>query len=363
MPDGLASTAPRNEGRATGPPQRPRFRAWSRYPTDGAGAVLIFDGDCGFCTTVARWGAHRFREGERAEASQFLDDAYLERHGLHRDDVADAAWWVDERGCRERGPRAVGMALVAGGGAWGAVGRLAFVPPTSWLAAGVYRLVVRWRYRLPGGTPACRIGAPPVGPPPGEHLARRPGGAAIARVLADAKRSALTYPEVGATLAGILPDGYHHVTRSAVVGRGPDDFLRAAAGLRTWQAHRLPGVRVHPDGVAPALGATVVVTIGVGVAALAAPCRIVGVLDEPTRAGFAYGTLPGHPEQGEEAFVVRLTDDGAVRFEVVAFSRPGGALTRLSGPIGRAVQSVAVGAYLRALHRFVDAGAATTTPA
>ena len=49
-------------------------------------------------------------------------------------------------------------------------------------------------------------------------------------------------------------------------------------------------------------GATVVVTLGTPIVALAVPCRIVSVIDGQTRWGFAYGTLPGHPEQGEEAF-------------------------------------------------------------
>ena len=65
----------------------------------------------------------------------------------------------------------------------------------------------------------------------------------------------------------------------------------------------------------------------------------------------------GTPRAREEAFVVHLLDDGAVRFDVVAFSRPGSTLTRLAGPIGRVAQSVALRGYLRALHRFVDAGA------
>ena len=51
--------------------------------------------------------------------------------------------------------------------------------------------------------------------------------------------------------------------------------------------------------------------------------------------GFAYGTLPGHPENGEEAFVVSMSPDQVVRFEIQAFSRPGGPLVRLVGPIGR----------------------------
>jgi predicted DCC family thiol-disulfide oxidoreductase YuxK len=120
-------------------------------------AILIFDGDCGFCTTSARWAQRRFRHGERAEAWQLIGDGVLERFGLSEKDVREAAWWVDDGDVRERGHRAVGRALVAGGGWRWAAGRLVLTPPVSWLAAGVYRLVVRWRYRLPGGTPACRV--------------------------------------------------------------------------------------------------------------------------------------------------------------------------------------------------------------
>jgi uncharacterized protein (UPF0548 family) len=98
----------------------------------------------------------------------------------------------------------------------------------------------------------------------------------------------------------------------------------------------------------------VVVTLGTPVLALAAPCRIVGVVDEPTRWGFSYGTLPGHPEQGEEAFVVSMSPDETVHFDIVAFSRPGDSLVRLSGPIGRGVQKVGSKGYLRALRQFVE---------
>jgi predicted DCC family thiol-disulfide oxidoreductase YuxK len=123
----------------------------------GPDAVLVFDGDCSFCTTVARWSARRFRHGERAQAWQYLSTAFLEQHHLSVDDVRDAAWWVDGDGLRERGHRAVARALLAGGGVRWPVGWLAITPPTSWIAAGVYRFVVRWRYRLPGGTPACKV--------------------------------------------------------------------------------------------------------------------------------------------------------------------------------------------------------------
>lgn len=119
------------------------------------GSVLIFDGDCSFCTSVAAWSARRFQDGDRAEAWQQLDVGALDRYGLSTPDVQSAAWWVDESGLRERGHRAIGRALYADGGLWKVLGWFVLTPPTSYLAKAIYKVVVRWRHRLPGGTPAC----------------------------------------------------------------------------------------------------------------------------------------------------------------------------------------------------------------
>ena len=76
--------------------------------------------------------------------------------GLTRDEVRSAAWWVDELG-RSRGHFAIARALTFGSG-WSAVaGHALLVPPFRWIGAAVYPAVARWRHRLPGGTPACRI--------------------------------------------------------------------------------------------------------------------------------------------------------------------------------------------------------------
>jgi uncharacterized protein (UPF0548 family) len=163
-----------------------------------------------------------------------------------------------------------------------------------------------------------------------------------------------TYADIGATLDGHQPEGFRHERDETIVGSGREAFRRAVRGLETWEAHRLPGVRVFPADREIVTGATVVVTLGTPRVALAAPCRVVRVIDRPDRWGFAYGTLPGHPEEGEEAFVVSLSPDARVRFEIVAFSRPGDALVRLAGPIGRGLQRQATHRYLRALARFVD---------
>ena len=163
-----------------------------------------------------------------------------------------------------------------------------------------------------------------------------------------------THSDIGATLAGTYPEGFHHDRYEAVLGHGPQALQRAVTGLKTWEAHRLPGMQVYPRDQEIRTGATVVVTLGTPIAALAAPCRIVGVIDGQTRWGFAYGTLPGHPEQGEESFAVSIAADGTVRFKIEAFSRPSDPLVRLSGPIGRGIQRGGTGSYLRALKRFVD---------
>jgi uncharacterized protein (UPF0548 family) len=163
-----------------------------------------------------------------------------------------------------------------------------------------------------------------------------------------------TYSDIGATLTGKRPDRFHHDHYEAVLGQGRETFERAVEGLKAWKAHRLPGMGVFPDRQEILTGATVVVTLGTSVIALAIPCRIVSVIDGQTRWGFAYGTLPGHPEQGEEAFIVSIGPDQTVRFEIEAFSRPGDPLVRLSGPIARGVQKGGTAGYLRALKRFVD---------
>jgi uncharacterized protein (UPF0548 family) len=162
-----------------------------------------------------------------------------------------------------------------------------------------------------------------------------------------------TYEDIGATLTGTSPDVFHHDRYEAVLGTGPLDFRRAVTGLKSWEAHRLPGMRVFPTNEEIRTGATVIVTFGTPLVALAAPCRIVSVIADQTRWGFAYGTLPGHPEQGEEAFVVSISPDQSVHFEITAFSRPGDPLVRLSGPVGRGIQRAGTAGYLRALKRFV----------
>jgi uncharacterized protein (UPF0548 family) len=160
----------------------------------------------------------------------------------------------------------------------------------------------------------------------------------------------LTYAEVGAT-RGELPPDYHHVSRSMVVGSGRRDFDIAADAVFDWQAQRGSGVRVEAGPVEE--GAVARLFLGPGRLAITAPARVVYVVDEPDRRGFGYGTLPGHPESGEESFVVSIRPDGSVVFSVTAFSRPATLLTRLGGPVARGFQRVMADQYCRAIRRVV----------
>jgi uncharacterized protein (UPF0548 family) len=198
----------------------------------------------------------------------------------------------------------------------------------------------------PRGDPARPAGLPPaVTRRDDQMMPVTPLSAGLASRL---RQADFTYPETGQT-AGPLPPGYHHLRRSAVVGSGAEFFARAARDVLSWQVQLRSGLRVAAPAATVSPGAVAVVGIGVGPLRVSAPCRVVYVVAEPRRQGFAYGTLPGHPETGEEAFLLEQDTGGRVTFTVIAFSRPGGVRARLAGPAGRAVQSLVTARYLRSL--------------
>ena len=155
----------------------------------------------------------------------------------------------------------------------------------------------------------------------------------------------LTYEEVGATTGPVLPKGYHHdrvLTDSARVRRsGPGP--RSCADLASSPS---AGATISPAEALIAVGSEVVATVRLGLLFIVAPSRVVYVTAEPDRFGFAYGTLPGHPERGEEAFHVTRHGDGTVRLEIVAFSRPATVIARLGRPLSRLAQARTTRLYL-----------------
>lgn len=115
--------------------------------------LLIFDGDCGFCTTAAR----KFADfaGESAEVAPW-QSLRLGDYGLTEDECSSAAYWVQD-GQSYRGTEAFAQALQVCNLPLRIVGKIMSVPPVSWLARAVYPIVAKYRYKLPGATDACRI--------------------------------------------------------------------------------------------------------------------------------------------------------------------------------------------------------------
>jgi uncharacterized protein (UPF0548 family) len=157
----------------------------------------------------------------------------------------------------------------------------------------------------------------------------------------------LTYPEIGATCGEVMPRGYRHVHRRDRLATGVEAYRRAVDGLRRWDMHRGAGLRVPASTPPPAVG----VRVTASVARLRIPCQVVWVVDEERRYGYGYGTLPGHPESGEEAFMVHLDAADQVWMDVKAFSRPARWYTRLAGPLGWLVQDLATRRYMSAMRR------------
>lgn len=115
--------------------------------------VLLYDGDCGFCTTCVHILE---RTGPDAEivAWQLTDLAEL---GITEAQAAAAVQWVrvDDTICS--GHEAIAAVLGTAGGIWKVIGRTILLPGISSMAARLYRLVAANRYRLPGSTPACAV--------------------------------------------------------------------------------------------------------------------------------------------------------------------------------------------------------------
>ena len=118
--------------------------------------VLIYDGDCAFCTSSVRFIERRIPTTAEIVAWQFADLAAL---GTTAERAERELLWVRAPGQVVGGAEAVAALLVDSGGWWRVLGRAAQAPLLRWIARAVYRLVAANRHRLPGGTPACALPA------------------------------------------------------------------------------------------------------------------------------------------------------------------------------------------------------------
>lgn len=169
-------------------------------------------------------------------------------------------------------------------------------------------------------------------------LLRRPGAELVESFLQRERLAQFTYAAVGATRAAEgLPRGFTVDRHEVVLGSGDECWAAAKAALREWR-HFDTGWSEVAGRPAVQVGVTVAVVIRHWGFWSMNSARIVYVIDEADRFGFAYGTLPGHAECGEERFLVRRDGEGGVRYELMAFSRPRAWLAWLGYPVVRGLQ-------------------------
>ena len=166
---------------------------------------------------------------------------------------------------------------------------------------------------------------------------REPSERDVAEFISSQSNLPFTYTEVGATNAS-PPAGYTVDHNRIQLGHGEATYRLAVEGLKNWRQFDLGWVTVVPRGVAIESGATVAVKArAFGTWSLNA-CRVVYVVDESRRFGFAYGTLPDHVERGEERFLIEWLEDDSVWYDILAFSRPQHPFVKLSVPLARMLQ-------------------------
>ena len=170
---------------------------------------------------------------------------------------------------------------------------------------------------------------------------QKPSVDSMRRFIAEQAKLDFSYSAVGASAA--TPPAGFVVDRTRIkLGEGEAVYESASAALRRWDHFKLGWVDVwSPE--TPVEAGEVVAVMGraLGLWWLNC-CRIVYVVNEtgPIRKfGFAYGTLPGHVESGEERFVIEWNQgDNSVWYDILAFSRPSQVLIRLGSPIVRRMQ-------------------------
>jgi uncharacterized protein (UPF0548 family) len=181
---------------------------------------------------------------------------------------------------------------------------------------------------------------------------RRPTKEQLRPLAEEGKGAALTYEPAGLVRLTEPPDGFRQDTWQRSLGRAEGTFDVAAGTLRDWGVQRGAGLVVLADGP-PSIGAVVTMSAPLPVGYVDVVCRVVDVVDEPDRCSFTYGTLPVHPEEGEESFAVERSADGEVTFRITAVSRPRHVLARACPPVARHLQRAATDRYLDAMARSV----------
>jgi len=115
--------------------------------------VFLYDGDCSFCSSCARFIDHRIPTSAQVVPWQFAD---LDALGVTRDAAEAAVQWIGSDRI-VAGPEAIASLLRDAGSVWRVLGVVLASRPVLWMCWPAYRWISRNRHRLPGGTAACSL--------------------------------------------------------------------------------------------------------------------------------------------------------------------------------------------------------------
>jgi predicted DCC family thiol-disulfide oxidoreductase YuxK len=116
--------------------------------------IFVYDGDCAFCSTCARFVQRWIPTPAAVEAWQLIN---IQALGLTAADCDAAVQWVTSPTEHSSGPVAIAELLKASRPWWQAAGTLLGWQPMLRVGWPIYRWFGRNRGRLPGGTATCAL--------------------------------------------------------------------------------------------------------------------------------------------------------------------------------------------------------------
>jgi len=160
----------------------------------------------------------------------------------------------------------------------------------------------------------------------------------------------LTYAEVGVTRLDeeVWAAGPRRLESRVHLGRGEECWSARADAVMRWAVKTRSGFLVMGEPVAT-LGVDYDLLFRCAGLSVREPVRVVGVVDQATRRGFAYGTRVGHPVSGEEAFIVQRDQNGDVCLTVRSVTSPAPGWRRIGFPLFVLAQRALRRRYLRSL--------------
>lgn len=187
-------------------------------------------------------------------------------------------------------------------------------------------------------------------------LLQKPSELQVRAFLAAQQQSTFAYSPLEITRDSEAPDGYTVDHNRVQLGSGAESFDAAVRAIRQWKMFDLGWVQLFFDNTPIERGSTVAVVVKhLGFWSMNA-CRIVYVVEDQNRYGFAYGTLAEHAERGEERFLVeRDRLDDSVWYDLLAFSKPG-PMAKLGYPYTRRLQKKFAHDSKKAMQRAVNGG-------